>query len=32
MHETEVKPYLETGISMLLPYLLGSDQKRGVRY
>jgi hypothetical protein len=25
MHETEVKPYLETGISMLLPYLIGTD-------
>lgn len=32
MHETEVKPYLETGISMLLPYLLGAEQKKGVRY
>ena len=32
MHETEVKPYLETGINMLLPYLVGADQKKGVRY
>jgi hypothetical protein len=32
MHETEVKPYLETGLQMLMPYLLGANQKRGVRY
>ena len=32
MHEIEVKPYLDTGLSMLLPYLLGVGQKKGVRY